>query len=144
MEQIYKYYNYLDMSIEQRETTLNSLSSIGFYPAYGKVKTMQNVMDKSIEGQMPQFYFAFRDTELIGYMFLIGDEKKFRAFPWLAIDNLNELPMCLVEPLMEIAIRTWSGAGNNLIADHCKRLLDNYRKGIGWRGEIKAPHEENK
>ena len=130
MEQIY---NYLDMSIEQRETALNSLGSIGFYPAYGKVKTMQNVMDKSVIGQMPQFYFAFKDAELIGYMFLIGNEKKFRAFPWLAVDNLNELPMCLVEPLMEIAIRTWSGAGNKLIADHCKRLLDDYRRGVGHR-----------
>ena len=140
MEQIY---NYLDMSIEQRKTALNSLSSIGFYPAYGKVKTMQNVMDKSVAGQMPQFYFAFRDTELIGYMFLIGDEKKFRAFPWLAIDNLNELPMCLVEPLMEIEIRAWYEVGMDLMADFCKRLLDNCRKGIGWRGEIKASNEEN-
>ena len=143
MEQIYNYYNYLDMSIEQRETALNSLSSIGFYPAYGKVKTMQNVMDKSIVGQMPQFYFAYRDTKLIGYMFLIGDEKKFRAFPWLAVDNLNELPMCLVEPLMEIEIRAWYEVGMDLMADFCKRRLDDYRKGIGWRGEIKAPHEEN-
>ncbi len=140
MEQIY---NYLDMSMEQRETALNSLSSVGFCPAYGKIKTMQNIMDKSVAGQMPQFYFAFRDTELIGYMFLIGNEKRFRAFPWLAVDNLNELPMQLVEPLMEIAIKTWSGAGNNLMADCCKRLLNDYRRGIGWRGEIKAPHEEN-
>lgn len=92
---------------------------------------------------MPQFYFAYRDTKLIGYMFLIGDAKKFRAFPWLAIDNLNELPMCLVEPLMEIEIRAWYGVGMDLMADFCKRLLDNYRKGIGWRGEIKEPHEEN-
>ena len=140
MEQIY---NYLDMSVEQRELALNSLESLGFCPAYGKVKTMQNIMEKSIAGQMPQFYFAFRDTELIGYMFLIGDTKKFRAFPWLAIDNLNELPMQLVEPLMEIAIKTWSGAGNNLMANYCKKLLDDYKRGIGWRGEIKALHEEN-
>ena len=66
MEQIY---NYLDMSIEQRELALNSLKSLGFCPAYGKVKTMQNIMEKSIAGRMPQFYFAFRDTELIGYMY---------------------------------------------------------------------------
>lgn len=132
MEQIY---NYLDMSIEQREIALNSLSSLGFYPAYGKIKTMQNIMDKSLARQIPQFYFAFRDTELIGYMFLIGDGKKFRAFPWLAADNLNELPMRLVEPLMEIAIRTWSNAGNNLMTDCCKRLLDDYRRGIGHIGQ---------
>lgn len=140
MEQIY---NYLDMSMEQRKIALNSLSLLGFCPAYGKVKTMQNIMDKSIAGQMPQFYFAFRDTKLIGYMFLIGDEKKFRAFPWRAVDNLNELSMQFVEPLMEIAIKAWSDAGNNRMADYCKRLLNDYRKGIGWRGEIKTSLGEN-
>ena len=69
---------------------MNSLESLGFCPAYGKVKTMQ-----------------------------------------------------LVEPLMEIAIKTWSGAGNNLMANYCKKLLDDYKRGIGWRGKIKALHEEN-
>ena len=48
-------------------------------------------MDKSVEDKMPQFYLVFRDGKLIEYMFLIGDNKMFRAFPWLAIDNL-ELP----------------------------------------------------
>ena len=104
---------------------------------------MKNIMEKSLMGQMPQFYFAFRDTKLIGYMFLIGDEKKFRAFPWRAVDNLNELSMQLVEPLMEIAIKTWSDAGNNRMADYCKRLLNDYRKGIGWRGEIETSLGEN-
>ncbi len=45
--------NYRDMSEEQRALALNSLSSIGFYPAYGKIKTMQRVMDKSIDGERP-------------------------------------------------------------------------------------------
>ena len=58
---------------------------------YGKIKTMRKVMDKSVEDKMPQFYLVFRDGKLIEYMFLIGDNKMFRAFPWLAIDNL-ELP----------------------------------------------------
>lgn len=95
-----QFYNYRDMSTEQRELALNALSSIGFLPAYGGVKTMRRVMDQSDGERMPQFYFAFRGKELTGYMFLIGDDKKFRAFPWISIDNPDELPMRIVEPLV--------------------------------------------
>ena len=76
--------NYLDMSEEQKEKSLRDLKSIGFYPAYGKEKTMKKIMDKSIAGEMPQFYFVFRKEQLIGYLFIIGDTQKYRAFPWLA------------------------------------------------------------
>lgn len=142
MEQIY---NYQDMTPGQRELALNSLSSIGFLPAYGKIKTMQRVMEKSVGEKMPQFYFVFKDNELKGYMFLIGDDKKFRAFPWLAIDNLDELPMRIVEPLTAIAIQAWNneegfligGDGSvtpkSLIAETYKRRLEDFRKGIGLR-----------
>ena len=41
-------------------------------------------------------------------MFLIGNDKMFHAFPWLAIDNLDELPMKIAEPLMDIAIKAWN------------------------------------
>lgn len=132
-----QFYNYQDMSFEQRKTALNNLSSVGFFPAYGKIKTMKNVMDKSVGLKMPQFYFVFRDKELIGYMFFIGDSKKFRAFPWLAIDNLDELPMRIVEPLMDIAIRTWSNEDieKSWIVESYKQRLENYRNGIGRRSE---------
>ena len=30
-------------------------------------------------------YFVFRENELIGYNFLIGDTKKYKAFPWLCL-----------------------------------------------------------
>jgi len=132
MEQIL---NYLDMSAKQRALALNSLSSIGFYPAYGKIKTMQRIMDKSIAGERPQFYFVFRDNKLIGYMFLIGDSHKFRAFPWIEINNLDELPMNLTEQLMKIAIDTYRSAGDMLQAIYHERLLEDYRNGIGHRKE---------
>ncbi|WP_294143455.1 hypothetical protein [uncultured Clostridium sp.] len=144
MEQII---NYQDMSSEQRRSALYALDSIGFHPAHGKIKTMQNIMDKSVEDKMPQFYFVFRDKELIGYLFLIGDEKKFRAFPWIAIDNLDELPMRIVEPLADIAIKAWnneegiivnadgSHTEKKLIALNYKQRLENYKCGIGRRNE---------
>ena len=96
---------------------------------------------------MPQFYFVFRELELIGYMFLIGDNKTFRAFPWIAIDNLDELPMRIVEPLVDIAIKTWSNVSGNiinadgsvteksLIVQSYKQRLEDYRHGIGRRNE---------
>ena len=130
---------------EQRESALNSLSSIGFYSAYGKVKTMKRIMDKSVGEKMPQFYFVFRDKELIGYMFLIGDDKMFRAFPWLVIDNLDELPMRIVEPLMDIAVEAGTNEGGSiigedgivteksLIAQSYKQRLKDYGNGIGRR-----------
>ena len=144
MEQIL---NYQDMPPEQRESALNALSSIGFLPAYGKIRTMQRVMDKSVGDKMPQFYFVFRDMELIGYMFLIGNNKIFRAFPWLAVDNLDELPMRIVEPLVDIAIKTWNNEGGSsinadgsvteksVIAQSYKQRLANYKRGIGRRNE---------
>ena len=140
-----KIFNYQDMFPEQRESALNSLSSIGFCPVYGKLKTMKRIMDKSVGEKMPQFYFVFRDKELIGYMFLIGNDKMFRAFPWLAIDNLDELPMGVVEPLMDIAVEAWTNEGGSiigedgsvteksLIAQSYKQRLKDYRNGIGRR-----------
>ncbi len=72
---------------------------------------------------------------------------KFRAFPWIAIDNLDELPMRIVEPLVEIAIKAWNNEEDSivnpdgsctekkLIALCYKQRLENYRCGIGRRNE---------
>ena len=87
MEQII---NYRDIPTDKRIDILNALERIGFFPAYGGVKTMQQIMEKSVPGSGPQFYFVFRENELIGYNFLIGDTKKYKAFPWLAISNMDE------------------------------------------------------
>ena len=85
--------NYIELSEEQRKNALMNLKNIGFYPAYGTEQTMKNIMDKSIVDEMPQFYFVFRKEQLIGYLFIIGDTQKYRPFPWLAISNVDELPM---------------------------------------------------
>ena len=80
-------------------------------------------------------------------MFLIGNDKMFRAFPWLAIDNLDELPMKIVEPLMDIAIKAWNNedgniinadgsiTDNSLIDTSYTQRLENYRHGTGRRSE---------
>ena len=132
MEQIL---NYLDMTEEQRALALNSLSSIGFYPAYGKIRSMQRVMDKSTHGERPEYYFAFRNNELIGYMFLIGDAQRFRSFPWIAISNWDELPMNLTEQMMKIAVETYKSAGDIMQAIYHETLLEDYRNGIGHHKE---------
>lgn len=92
-------------------------------------------MNKSIVGERPQFYFAFRDSELIGYMFLIGDARRFRSFPWIEINNLDELPMNLTEQLMKIAVDTYRGVGDIGQVIYHEALLEDYRKGIGHRRE---------
>ena len=67
MEQII---NYRDIPTDKKTGILNALEQIGFIPAYGGVKTMQRIMEKSIAGSGPQFYFVFREDKLIGYTFL--------------------------------------------------------------------------
>lgn len=123
--------NYLEMSEEQKEKSLRDLKRVGFFPAYGKEKTMKKIMDKSVIGEMPQFYFVFRKEQLIGYMFVIGDTQKYRAFPWLAISNVDELPMRVTEPLMKIQIEAWRSIGNENMADFLRKQFTDYEHGIG-------------
>ena len=51
------------------------------------------------------FYFVFRENELIGYNFLIGDTKKYKAFPWLAISNMDEQKLTVCEELTHTLLR---------------------------------------
>lgn len=92
-------------------------------------------MDKSVAGEMPQFYFVLRSEQLIGYMFIIGDTQKYRAFPWLAVSNVDELSMRVTRPLMEIEIKAWTSIGNKKMADFVREQLTEYEKGIGHRPE---------
>lgn len=127
--------NYLDMTEEQKEKSLRELKNIGFCPAYGTEKTMEKIMEKSVPGEIPQFYFVFRSEQLIGYMFIIGDAQKNRAFPWLAVSNVDELSMRVTRPLMEIEIKAWTNIGNKKMADFVREQLTDYEKGIGHRSE---------
>ena len=132
MEQIL---NYRDIPTDKRLDILNTLARIGFSPAYGSVKTMQQIMEKSVPGSGPQFYFVLRDNALIGYSFLIGDTKKYKAFPWLAISNMDEQKLTVCEQLMKLQIAFFEELGMHDIASHCVKLLDDYRKGIGKQKE---------
>ena len=87
------------------------------------------------KGSGPQFYFVFRENELIGYNFLIGDTKKYKAFPWLAISNMDEQKLTVCEEMMKIQIAFFEKLGMQKIADHCVRIMEDYRKGIGKRKE---------
>ena len=71
--------NYRDIPTDKKTDILNALEKIGFFPAYGGVKTMQRVMEKSVPGSGPQFYFVFREDKLLGYNFLIGDTKRYNT-----------------------------------------------------------------
>lgn len=127
--------NYIELSEEQRKNALMNLKNIGFYPAYGTEQTMKNIMDKSIVDEMPQFYFVFRKEQLIGYLFIIGDTQKYRPFPWLAISNVDELPMRVTRLLMKKHIEAWEKTNNVNMADYLRRLLIDYEQGVGHRPE---------
>lgn len=127
--------NYIELSEEQRKNALMNLKNIGFYPAYSTEQTMKNIMDKSIVDEMPQFYFVFRKEQLIGYLFIIGDTQKYRPFPWLAISNVDELPMRVTRLLMKKHIEAWEKTNNVNMADYLRRLLIDYEHGVGHRPE---------
>lgn len=132
MEQII---NYREIPIDRRLDVLNSLLDIGFTPAYGGVKIMKRIMDKSIPEVRPQFYFVFRENELIGYQFLIGDEEKYKTFPWLAISNMDEQKYALCEKMMDLQIDFFENLGMDKMVENCTQIMKGYSKGIGKRKE---------
>ena len=75
------------------------------------------------------------EHKLIGYNFLIGNTKRYKAFPWLAISNADEQKMVVCEKMMGMQIAFFKKLGMQDIADHCVRLMEDYRKEIGKREE---------
>ena len=128
-----KIINYRDIPTDKKTDVLNALEQIGFFPAYGGVKTMQRVMEKSVPGSGPQFYFVFSEDKLIGYNFLIGDTKRYKAFPWLVISNIDEQKMVVREEMMGMQVAFFEKLGRQDIANHCARLMEDYKKEIGKR-----------
>lgn len=97
---------------------------------------MQQEMEKSVEGRLPQYVFARRDGALIGYLFLIAQaEKTSRVFPWWAVDNADELPLATDIRLLECGVRLCEKAGCFVLAERLKAQLENHKKGIGRRPE---------
>lgn len=132
MEQII---NYREIPMDKKIDVLNSLENIGFTPAYGSVNTMHKIMEKSVSGTGAQFYFVFRNDELIGYIFLIGDTKKYKSFPWLAISNMDEQKINLCQKMMKIQIEFFENLNMPDIVVHCIKLMEDYQNGIGKRKE---------
>ena len=110
-------------------------NSINYFIMTEKAFEELGFPEKTFAGSGPQFYFVFRENELIGYNFLIGDTKKYKAFPWLAISNMDEQKLTVCEELMKIQIAFFEELGMQKIADHCVRIMEDYRKGIGKRKE---------
>lgn len=117
--------NYLDIPYKERDSVLEQLLHIGFCPAFGKQKTLKNEMEKSQRDGLPQYIFMFRDNELIGYSFLIGEKEHIcKPFPWWAIDNSDELPLETAIHLLEYSIRLSTKCGYPILADRLKMHLE--------------------
>lgn len=123
--------NYLDIPNQERDNVLEQLLHLGFCPAYGKQKTIKSQMGKSKKDKLPQYLFMFRDTELIGYSFLIGEKENIcKPFPWWAIDNSDELPLETATYLLECAIELSTKCGCLTLANRLKANLGNHQKRI--------------
>ena len=115
--------NYLEIPEEEKEQILEQLLRLGFCPAYGKRRTLKREMEKSRKGSLPQYLFLFREEELIGYSFLIGEKEDIsRVFPWWAVDNSDVLPTESAVQLLEEAVRISTECGCPALA---KRLRGN-------------------
>lgn len=123
--------NYRDIPADERSAVLKSLMDIGFMPACGSAKTMRKIMEQSVPDSGPQYYFFFRDHELIGYDFLIGDTEKYQEFPWLAVSNIEKQKGEIYEEMMNLQIAFFEKLGMHEIAVHCEEMMQDYRNGIG-------------
>ena len=127
--------NFRDIPCDQKTHVINQVLSLGFVPAYGSEKTMMRIMNQSIEGNGPQYYFVFRDADLIGYLFLIGDEKRYRAFPWLSVGNEDEQRMELCEKMVRLQIQFFTDLERMDVVKRLESRLQEYRHGNGKRAE---------
>ena len=69
MEQII---NYRDIPTDKRIDILNALERIGFFPAYGGVRTMQQIMEKSVPGSGPPCKRVLAESSIVEFSFVAG------------------------------------------------------------------------
>lgn len=128
--------NYHDLAEHEKEKVLSQLAKIGFRTVYGSVEDMKREMEKSSDNSLPQYIFARRDGELIGYMFLIAEvEKTSKVFPWWAVDNSDELPLETDIRLLQLGIEVCEKAECFRLAERLKNQLAEHKKYIGRRPE---------
>ena len=122
--------NYLDMPQEERSYVLEALFPIGFSSACGKRGALKKEMEKSVRGRLPQYLFLFRDGEVIGYSFLIGEKEHVsEVFPYWAVDNADELPTDSAVSLLEHAAGLSVSCGCPVLADRLKTNLETRKNG---------------
>lgn len=73
---------------------------------------------------------------MIGYNFLIGDTKRYKAFPWLAISNIDEQKMVVREEMMGMQVAFFEKLGMQDMANHCVRLMGRLQK-RNWKTKRK-------
>ena len=65
---------------------------------------------------------------MIGYNFLIGNTKRYKSIPMACYCNADEQKMVVCEKMMGMQIAFSKKLGMQDIADHCVRLMEDYRK----------------
>ena len=84
--------NYLDLSDKEKRHLPAQLAAINFFPAKGGYSALRREMNRSQEGQLPQFLLA-RDADAVtGYLFLISETPhSSKTLPWCAVSNSDEI-----------------------------------------------------
>lgn len=126
--------NYLDIPQLHRDAVLERLPRLGFCPAKGGQAALRREMDRSQRGKLPQFGFAFRGEELVGYLFLTAKpEKPAAMLPWWAVGNADELPLETAVRLLEWGIALSSDCGCPALARLLQANLNGQKQGAGRR-----------
>ena len=129
-------FNYIDMNEEEKIYCLNNLYKIGFKPRAGNIQSMKKEMDSSVKEKLPQYLFVKRKSELIGYMFLIGEKQSLsKIFPWWAVSNNDELQLETDLRLLDYGINICKCCKCFKLAERLESDKENHKNGIGRKEE---------
>lgn len=121
--------NYRDLTRAQQRHLPAQLAAVNFYPARGGYTTMRREMARSQPGQLPQFLLVYRNGGLVGYLFLLAEQEKcFKAFPWWAVSNADELPLSTALALLEQGEALCHACGADKLAQQMQAQAAQYRQ----------------
>lgn len=126
-----KIINYLDITAENKNDLLRQLLLTFGYNPNGR-EDFHKELEKSKIGRLPQYLLAYRDTELVGYLFIIGEKSNAsKLFPYWAVTNADEIPLKACVQLLEQGIQICKENNCTVLSERLKIQLESNRKRLG-------------
>ena len=129
-----KIVNYLDIPEAERMAVLKALLETTSFGTRDSLETLKGKMDGAVRDRLPVYRFVFRGDVLIGFSFLYG-QTTANQIGGGAVSNVDELPLALAIRVLEEDIDIWAQHGCDRMANVCRMLLENQKKGLGRRAE---------